>query len=552
MNRAVLAALVAMIALGSARVLAYPLYSIGTESRGQQWNWQYSGFGSDGLPYSNAHATQATIKSAIGETFHAFTVGSVKDAAGQACSTLTFVDQTPAGGSKAGLNQMDGQNTEGVFVTSQQDPLYQYMQGGVVAFATPSPDNAGYVVDCDTAFNAVDFVFGTDNAHADTDLQRIAMQETAHCFGLDHVCQQSPGDGNPPCNGADVDLTSVMFPYAQAGTGGREPDGRDQDNMCQIYPVNGVGRPCDSYDTSTQKGYSTPDCAAGMTCQCTDVGQICTRTCSTDANCPGGASCLNGACVPNFYPGTAQKGVPTRVGRSCDTSGKYKPVGSACAADADCGPGERCSTAVPGGYCTLDCSNAVCPSGSACLNDVEKANDALCMHPCTFDTTTCGSPDCGAGQQCQPLANGTNGVCWAPCKADLDCDPSGQYHQKCDVASGSCYDGQATPLCGPNLGKTPPTCAPQCMGVTCGGGDGCGGTCADPATCKPKCAPTCSGATCGDPDGCGGTCTDSATCKPRSLVTPPRKGCGCGGGEAAAVPGLLTLALARRRSRRAT
>ncbi len=53
----------------------------------------------------------------------------------------------------------------------------------------------------------------------------------------------------------------------------------------------------------------------------------------------------------------------------------HAPIGSACSSDGQCGYGLVCGKSffagqqmvqIPGGYCTMDCKNAPCPTGSVC------------------------------------------------------------------------------------------------------------------------------------------------------------------------------------------
>lgn len=522
MKRAALLALVFSLVLGTAgAAAAYPLYSLGTEVRSKSFRWSYSGLGSDGKPYSNPAAPADEVRAAIAATFTAFDPAHTVDSAGRGCSTLAFVEGTPDGGDPArsdttvgpggrAVVNPDGDNTEGVFVSSANDPLYQFMQGGVVAFADPLTDDDNYVIDCDTVYNAVDQHFVTSGGQG-IDLQGVAMQETAHCFGLHHVCRQSAGDGQPSCDGPDVDTKSVMFPFVQPGFGAHAPDARDLDNMCQIYPSNGVGRPCDPLSDVTGSGYKIPDCQAGFTCGCTDVGDICTRACASDAECPIASRCgLAKRCVPDFYPKTGGIGVPTRTSLSCDVAGAFhRAVGSPCAADADCGPDELCLTASPGGYCTVDCSRLTCPGDALCGADA--AGEPRCLAPCTLDAVSCSS-GCRPGYVC-----GSSGACVPPCKSNADC--GGGNVDRCDTATGICFTLDVGRACGPKRGIA---CRPACAGQLCGEGDGCGGTCAKGSGCK------------------------------LAAATAPAKACGCssGGAQLGAAWALAALLAARRRRRK--
>ncbi len=529
MNRAV--AIVAASLLSAGTASAYPLYWIGTQVRGGSFPWQYSGLGTDGKPYSGKHVTVDAVRTAIAATFTAFDAGGPKDAAGKACSTLFFREVTPPGGATERNDQSDRKNTEGIFVTLASDPTYQYMQGGAIAFANPSTDPDSYVNDCDTVYNAVDEDFASDGDKDSIDLQGVAMQETAHCFGLHHVCQQSRGDGQPPCNGPDVDFQSVMFPFAQTGFTANLPDGRDQDNFCQIYPVNGIGRPCDGADLN---GFTVPDCGPALDCQCTDVGKICTAACSATQACPSGSVCgQTGFCLPDFYPGTASKGVPTRTSLSCDTNGvSHKPMGAVCKADADCGLGETCETSVPGGYCTVASCGGTCPGSAVCVGrEFVAAGTSACLRTCTYDAATCASIQCEKGQQCQPLGQAGQGVCWASCKTDHDCEGAAVGKWTCDKVTGACFKKTATAACGshptPDAGTDPGPCKPNCEGLGCYDPDGCGGLCNDAAICHPS-----NGADAGATAGASGTGHSSG---------------GCFGSHGALAAALVFLGFRRRR-----
>jgi hypothetical protein len=77
------------------------------------------------------------------------------------------------------------------------------------------------------------------------------------------------------------------------------------------------------------------------------------------------------------------------------------PIGSACALDADCGAGRVCATtvgnsnvALPGGYCTQDCSVDNCPAGSTC---VQVHGGQTCAQDCQLGVAN----NCGrAGYAC--------------------------------------------------------------------------------------------------------------------------------------------------------
>lgn len=522
-------------------------------SQGDRFTWHYSGKGSNGQNWFNANSTVQGVRGAILASFLDQTAGAPKDSNGVACSTLQLVE-SPLGGTTVRLNTNDGLNTEGIFVSSSSDPIYQYLQGGAVAFAAPHPDDQGYVADCDTVYNAVSAPLATNGSTSAIDIQSIAQQETAHCFGMHHVCRQTFGDGMPSCNSPGVDRDSIMYPFAAMGIGTRNPDQRDQDNICQIYPVNGVGKPCDKYSSQTQTGFTVADCQLGTQCACTSVGSICTATCGAlGGTCPAGSTCdTTNHCAPDFYPGTANIGPLMRTAADCGGSTGRAAVSSPCNTDADCGTGMVCLTRAPGGYCTIDCtatggSGGSCPAGSACFNAVLTPTDAYCLKTCTLTSGTCSTSQCRTGLACQYTGSGPYGACWIACRQTSDCDPSSPPSQFCNTTNGLCYRAGGSPYCsGPTTRS--------CTQVGCPSDQACdpvSGACTRPSapdagTPAPDAGVpgTDAGGNTGGstPRGGASGCPQGATC----AVEEPA-GCGCAvGGGLWALP-LLALLLVRRR-----
>ena len=538
---------------------AYPLYWIGTQIHGNSFVWQYSGKASNGVVWSSVHASSAGVRAAISASFQDLTAGVPKDQTNAACSTLVLTENTPAGGSNRRLNDTDGVNVEGVVVTSPSDPIYQYMQGGTVAFAAPAPDSLGYVQDCDTVFNAVDtsaFILATDGTTGTPDridVQTISQQETAHCFGMHHTCEQSPGDGMPKCNLAGVDTTSIMYPFARNGPQAQHPNPRDQDNLCQIYPVNGIGKPCDPQNGQTQTGFLAPDCQGGTTCDCTSVGKICTQACGGGAACPAKSACDgSGHCIPNFYPGSLSTQPQVRTAVACGGAdgggggggGANAAVSSACASNEACGTGMVCLSQAAGGYCTLACAGTTCPNGSACFHDVLATGDAYCLKLCTLATPVCSSASCRTGLACQYTGSDINGACWRSCAVDADCDPAVPPGQRCDAATGLCYSAGAAPVCSGSA-RT------DCSSVPCTGGlvcDAASGACVEPGSIPDGGAKPDAGHVVSLPTV---RCVDAAGVAIPSCVATEGTGCGCGSAPMGAWAVLaLSGLLSRRRAAR--
>jgi serine protease len=91
-----------------------------------------------------------------------------------------------------------------------------------------------------------------------------------------------------------------------------------------------------------------------------------------------------------------------------DTGAGDSPLGGACARDADCLTGMFCDVSLPGGYCTQDCTNAVCPGDGLCFSFCgDEACETvfnLCLDGCV-DSGDCRQGEgyvCDADSTCFP------------------------------------------------------------------------------------------------------------------------------------------------------
>ncbi len=121
-------------------------------------------------------------------------------------------------------------------------------------------------------------------------------------------------------------------------------------------------------------------CAAG----CTAANDMdCPQSCTGVTACNGGDRCCPSGC--NNSNDSDCSGAPTLR------------VGAACTDASDCGSllgsSVGCRLDLPGGYCTVSCTNGVCPSGSHC------GRDFFCIEDCT-DPGMRGS--CREGYLCTP------------------------------------------------------------------------------------------------------------------------------------------------------
>ena len=232
---------------------------------------------------------------------------------------------------------------------------------------------------------------------------------------------------------------------------------------------------------------------------CGGSGQ-CKTTCTTNADCIAGTSCMNGSC------------------------GK-QPVGASCSADTDCNSGicaqgTCCMTACSGlcQSCGLMGSAGACtnvPAGQDPLQQCALGASATCGTDGLCDgngacqsygpTTSCGMDSCtggtetpgprcdgvgdcvsGAAVSCAPYICGTGGDCQTSCASSADC------------AAG--YSCNGTICCMPGH------CAGGALGTTCAGaGDCASGFCQQAVCCASSCTGTCQSCAL---TGSAGTCTN--------------------------------------------
>ncbi|HVU91886.1 MAG TPA: hypothetical protein VHC23_06615, partial [Jatrophihabitans sp.] len=311
------------------------------------------------------------------------------------------------------------------------------------------------------------------------------------CSGVCQTCAATGHIGT--CIPADVE-TDPRSDCADTGAAGCGTDGFcDGAGACERY-VAGVS--CASAgcagSTLTFAGRCDGNGAcvttAAQSCApyvCGASGQ-CKTTCATSADCATGNSCVNGSC------------------------GK-KPIGAACAADADCNSGvcaqgTCCMTACTGlcRSCGLAGSAGVCtgvPAGQDPLQQCADATAATCGTDGLCDgnggcqsypsATSCGMDSCAGGTEtpgarcdgvgdcvpgtpvsCAPYACGGDGDCKTSCATSADC------------ATG--YTCSGTICCQPGH------CAGGALGTTCAGpGDCASGFCQQGVCCASTCAGAC-------------------------------------------------------------
>jgi hypothetical protein len=238
-----------------------------------------------------------------------------------------------------------------------------------------------------------------------------------------------------------------------------------------------------------------------------DCGGTCPNTCiecTTDANCPAGATCTSGVCVN----------------------------AASCASDDNCGVGERCTD---GSCIPITCtSNAPCFPGTICVADA-------CVTPplCTTDS------DCSTGASCK------NGICVLPTcgngimdgsETGIDCGGSCPACITCTAAANTTnysVDCVVPQGCEASVCVSPPSCSSD---AGCDAGHVCQASdCIPVATCEldAECpeGKTCKGEVCNIPiTGCTADyqCSLGETCV-SGVCTPSASGCtmnsDCANGE---------------------
>uniref|UniRef100_A0A914WZ37 EB domain-containing protein n=1 Tax=Plectus sambesii TaxID=2011161 RepID=A0A914WZ37_9BILA len=192
------------------------------------------------------------------------------------------------------------------------------------------------------------------------------------------------------------------------------------------------------------------------------------------SNCPTGFTCVNSMCCAAASSGPGPTTPPTT---SCGTNQvlvngaclNLGPIGSACAADAQCQGGSFCTTGTctcPNGFSN---NNGVCssaPPPTSCSTGQVLVNGA-CLSivsvngPCTVQAqcpsgTTCTNNVCacptgssvvnGACSACQANQVSVNGQCFPAATHGTTCT----YNEQCSFTNGRCLNG----MCACNSGFT--------------------------------------------------------------------------------------------------
>jgi len=200
----------------------------------------------------------------------------------------------------------------------------------------------------------------------------------------------------------------------------------------------GVGSSCDGeFDCARGLRCYTPQAASSGICTvlcdqdpcqagvCTRVadGALCTRPCTSSADCSGDATCQETA------SGEAVCWVDDPSLRPLGG----ESLGAACAAESQCGIGQRCIQQGSAGLCTELCTAGTCTQGTCATTD----SGDLCLKECASQA------DCPAGSSCRATPD-RRSVCWVA-DSHLQKIPEGIIVGAVQVRSDSNGDGRLNP-----------------------------------------------------------------------------------------------------------
>lgn len=218
----------------------------------------------------------------------------------------------------------------------------QYVLGVTQPMFDPQ---SGDLYEADIAFNGQHYTWSTRGGGYRTDVYSIAAHEQGHFLGLDHSCGERHGD----CS-TNAQRQAIMF-ASYDGRAKSSLGSDDIEGVCAIYPAN-FRNECEGCGSGWK-------CESNLTCSSGPGGDVCRRSCESDANCPGSR------CVPS-------------------TNGH----GGLCAC--------------PGDLRGLD---ALCESSVQCRADltcVRFDEASVCRTACTL-----GGPPCPQAEECRALQGGT-------------------------------------------------------------------------------------------------------------------------------------------------
>jgi hypothetical protein len=313
-------------------------------------------------------------------------------------------------------NRTDGQNAV-VWIEDNRWTFGSY----VLAVTTPVFDNNGRISEADISFNGYQTRWSTNLSQAG-DVESVAVHEFGHFFGLQHVL-----------GGESMAEPPTMAPFADPYGKTRSLTPDDQQGLCYLYPspnrytctqnsqcprfvdTNDQGQEFYSGTSTCNAGtcsgsQSLPqgtlpigstcsdpyECASGLFCQATNLGSVCTQTCTPQNSntCPTGFRCLpypqstDGACIANTFiddgsntsPGgttPSQPTPPTENTPAPNTETPSSPPGCACDQYLEC---ESSCTCDPDCVCACDTTTA-CDKDCTCDPECRKKKKGCAALP---------------------------------------------------------------------------------------------------------------------------------------------------------------------------
>ena len=216
------------------------------------------------------------------------------------------------------------------------------------------------------------------------------------------------------CRGASGTTRGLCVAPTE-GTPTRTPGACTTNAQCTggAVCVDGVcaRRTCDSTTTSCACSAAAP-CGSGLECvsgQCVAPA----NTCRFNSQCGAGRVCVNQQCLPGCGASNA-----CAAGLTCDTAtGACVPqAANQCTRDAECGTNRRCVNAT----CVNRCAQASdCASGFFCADSGVCQVDTRRQPFCSRDS------DCAAGSAC------LDGVCRRPCSTADECVRTDVQYRNC-------------------------------------------------------------------------------------------------------------------------